>query len=69
MSHNRIVRSEVGVQVLIELLLEQFVFWIIFEIQVGLNAAKSLEASIAFHGCSKFTSLYLFYRRFVFWPM
>lgn len=28
------VRSEVGVQVLIEVLLEQFVFWIIFEVQV-----------------------------------
>lgn len=55
------VRSEVGVQVLIEVLLEQFVFWIIFEVQVCLNAAKSLEASIAFHGFSKCASLYLYF--------
>ena len=54
------VRSEVGVQVLIEVLLEQSVFWIIFEVQVCLNAANSLEAAIAFHGFSKCSSLYLF---------
>lgn len=62
MSHNRTVRSEVGVQVLIEVLLEQSVFWIIFEVQVCLNAANSLEASIAFHCFSKCSSLYLFQR-------